>query len=425
MHAAILVLGDLGRSPRMQYHALALAERFESVDLIGYAGSQCVAMVENHPRLRVHRIGGPRLAGRQDLSRPAFFAAALWRLTVQSLRLGSLLLRIERPDLLLVQNPPAAPTLLLAGIAARLRGSRLIIDWHNLAYSVLGLRLGPDHLAVRAARWYERQAARFADGHLCVSQAMRAALAERLGVDGAVVLYDRPGPQFVPLDAARRAAELHRLAAELDWPDLARCAEGDERPMLLVNPTSWTADEDFDLLLDALLQCDGVESGRPLLVAVTGRGPLRELYEQRLRGIDLRHIQIRLLWLDPADYPLLLACADLGLCLHRSSSGVDLPMKVMDMFGAGVPVAALNYGPVVAEQVVQGENGFLFETSGDLARRLSQLRRGEKTSCTSEPGSTLLKTATKSFVDEWNAVESFVPGVPPGVRDDEVTAVGR
>jgi beta-1,4-mannosyltransferase len=69
----------------------------------------------------------------------------------------------------------------------------------------------------------------------------------------------------------------------------------------------------------------------------------------------------------------MLGAADLGLCCHRSSSGVDLPMKIADLMGAGVPVLALNYGACLAEQVRNGENGLLFESSDELARQLYEL----------------------------------------------------
>lgn len=34
----VVVLGDIGRSPRMQYHALSLAKHNARVDIVGYLG---------------------------------------------------------------------------------------------------------------------------------------------------------------------------------------------------------------------------------------------------------------------------------------------------------------------------------------------------------------------------------------------------
>lgn len=35
----VLVLGDIGRSPRMQYHAMSIAKHGGRVDVVGYAGN--------------------------------------------------------------------------------------------------------------------------------------------------------------------------------------------------------------------------------------------------------------------------------------------------------------------------------------------------------------------------------------------------
>lgn len=88
--------------------------------------------------------------------------------------------------------------------------------------------------------------------------------------------------------------------------------------------------------------------------------------------IRLTYISLTALWLDISDYPLLLSCCDLGICLHTSSSGLDLPMKILDMYGAGLPVLAYYY-PTIFELVKNGENGILFRSSSDLSAHLYRL----------------------------------------------------
>ena len=102
----------------------------------------------------------------------------------------------------------------------------------------------------------------------------------------------------------------------------------------------------------------------------------------------LQMITVSTAWLSAQDYATLLACADLGVCLHKSSSGVDLPMKVVDMFGAGLPVIGYGGYESWGELVREGVNGRGFVTSGELAvvleelfgewegRQLAGLRRG-------------------------------------------------
>ena len=79
--------------------------------------------------------------------------------------------------------------------------------------------------------------------------------------------------------------------------------------------------------------------------------------------------------------PIRLTCAytnvlsSTGVSLHYSSSGLDLPMKVVDMFGAGLPVMALGYG-ALKELVKHDENGIVFHTKEELANLLQDWFRG-------------------------------------------------
>ena len=64
-----------------------------------------------------------------------------------------------------------------------------------------------------------------------------------------------------------------------------------------------------------------------MVVAITGKGPQKEYYLEEIKNKNFKKISIVTPWLDIEDYPKLLGSADLGVCLHSSSSGVDLPMK--------------------------------------------------------------------------------------------------
>ena len=43
------------------------------------------------------------------------------------------------------QNPPTIPTFPVVCLVCLLRGSRMVIDWHNYGYTILALKLGSDN----------------------------------------------------------------------------------------------------------------------------------------------------------------------------------------------------------------------------------------------------------------------------------------
>ena len=93
-----------------------------------------------------------------------------------------------------------------------------------------------------------------------------------------------------------------------------------DRPALVITSTSWTPDEDFDLLLHALqvyekrakqLRETRHNAGLPkVLMIVTGKGPLRYMYMEKVANLQMEEqwefVRCISLWVEAADYPLLL-----------------------------------------------------------------------------------------------------------------------
>ncbi|KAL8944884.1 MAG: hypothetical protein Q9216_000174 [Gyalolechia sp. 2 TL-2023] len=268
-----------------------------------------------------------------------------------------------------------------------------VIDWHNFGFSILGLRLGPTHPLVRISKTFEQVFSSKAYAHLVVSKAMKRVLKEDWKLMGPVLpLYDRPFDYFYPLGESQRFEFLAQC------PETAFAVDGIRRgtTKMLISSTSWTADEDFSLLLDALKSYSDMAAPRDsclpqILAIITGKGPLKDAFIAKIRTATtegtLNSVQIRTAWLSSEDYPKLLASADLGVSLHTSSSGVDLPMKVVDMLGAGLPVIGWDKFEAWPELIQEGINGRGFRSSvalsgllvalfGDDAQQLQRLRQG-------------------------------------------------
>ncbi|ODH14147.1 hypothetical protein ACO22_06660 [Paracoccidioides brasiliensis] len=436
----IVVLGDIGRSPRMQYHALSIANHNCDVSLIGYTSSAVHPDLVKNPRVAIVPLASPPnflrtsnrylfpvLAALKLLHQTwCLWIAVAYRskpaqwMLVQDLSGIHLIMLIFILSFVLAaeiyilsssfQNPPAAPTLVIAHLVCKLRNSCLIIDWHNFGYSILALKLGKGHPMVKINKSHEASFGRLSAANFCVSKAMARQLRDDLKIKAPIlVLHDRPPALFQPFqNDDKKYAFLSSLPETSEFVRDMR--NGACR--LLVSSTSWTPDEDFSILIDALCRYSAISStvnyDLPRLgVIITGKGPQRDMYLSRVANLmaedKLNKVVIKSAWLSLQDYAQLLASASLGVCLHTSTSGVDLPMKVVDMFGAGLPVVGWSRYESWPELVTEGINGLgfgspdellahLLDLFGDDGKKLAVLRQGA------------LQESKRRWDDEWDAV---------------------
>lgn len=295
---------------------------------------------------------------------------------------------------MIVQNPPSIPTLAVATFISFFRNTRLVIDWHNFGYSILALKLGNAHPLVKISKQYELFFGGLASAHFTVTNAMGRVLRNQHGIP-AVPLHDRPPAHFQPLTNRERVFTLKALE-ETRSESLSII---DNSTRLLVSATSWTADEDFSILLRALTAYAAQRRQNAklprILAVITGKGPQKADYLDRIRALQnegkLEGVTIKTAWLSMTDYAALLGAADLGISLHTSSSGVDLPMKVVDMFGTGLPVLGCKF-EAWSELVFEGINGrgfgnynelkdLLIEVLENGGKKLQVLRAGALKEC--------------------------------------------
>lgn len=100
----------------------------------------------------------------------AFLFKVIW----QTLTLFWALLAKRKSDIVLVQNPPAIPTLAVCWFYCLLVNAKFVIDWHNYAYSIFALTLGSSNSPLlKLSYWFEQFFGKSADTNLCVTKAMK------------------------------------------------------------------------------------------------------------------------------------------------------------------------------------------------------------------------------------------------------------
>jgi beta-1,4-mannosyltransferase len=379
--AAILVLGDLNRSPRMLNHSKAISQEMPEVDevsLIGFNGGELRSDISLDKKIKIYFIPEKINNLLKRLPRILFILSAFIRIILQIFFLFYLLLfKIPRPEFLILQNPPGIPAMFICWIVCFIRRSLFVIDWHNYGYTILQVN-GRNKFITYIARIYEKFFGKFASINLCVSEAMKKHLKNEMNIN-AINLPDRAIKNVfrrLNINESHQLFERYNLLqnqiTEIDEKGEVKFKT--DRPLLIVSSTSWTPDEDFDLLLESLIETennllnsnDYFEKNRKVLFIITGRGPMKDSFMRKVEQTNLKIFNIKSIWLESDDYPKLLGTADLGVCLHYSSSGFDLPMKVVDMFSAQLPVASFNY-ETIHELIIKDYNGFLFNTREELS----------------------------------------------------------
>ena len=105
-------------------------------------------------------------------------------------------------------------------------------------------------------------------------------------------LHDRPPDKFRPISSQERAELFQRLAST--YPEFGEMTASTG---VIVSSTSWTEDEDFGVLLAALVEYEEAVAGAgdklpDLCVVITGKGPQKQYYLNKVGDLNNSHVHM-------------------------------------------------------------------------------------------------------------------------------------
>lgn len=364
--ASVLIVRHAGypADPRVRREAAALVAAGYRVEVM------CAIEPGQRRRERVDGVDVIRLPVRHLRRGPlrylfeygAFFACAA----------GAIAWRSIRRPWALVQVNTLPDALVFAAIGARLRGSAVLLDLHELMPELYASKYGVsmDHPLPRVLGWLEQRAIAFADHALAVSAPCLDRYVRR-GADRrrfTIVMNVADPALFGP---AARATAPAPVPVPVPVPVSARIGEGEHDPgrPLVVSHGTLVARYGFDILLRAMVEVRDAD------LEIIGDGPERASLERLADELGIAG-RVRFTGRLPLDeVPKAVARAAVGVVSNRSDPFTDLvvPTKLMEYVALGIP-AVVARTPAVEAYFDPGAVRFVAPGDPrDLARALRVL----------------------------------------------------
>lgn len=428
--ACVVVIGPLVRSPRMMNHIKGFLVNGYDVEVISQATDAELAelnrkydtiindkyrkdenedVYEDVPTVNFHLLES------EKYKKQSYIMKAI----SQMITLVSMIWSVRSCDYVLVQNPPSIPILPMLIISKLIFDWKVIIDWHNFGYSIFLMKGTSKKIKMLGNLYFkiELYFGGLADHHLVVTKMMADVLIKTwkwdskypkvienglLTSDKITVCYDYPDVQFQP--------EINKIENRLQLieniPDIADIKHNIDitKYTIGVTSTSFTPDEDLQLLLDSLVSLDSIliKEKKKFMLIITGKGPLKEYFVKAFKEQNFKNIQYRFYYLKLKDYPKILQLSDFGISLHSSSSGWDLPMKVWDMIGCGLPCVAYSFPALDKELVHADKTGLIFKNKTELVESLENLIKNDQLRFQLTQNSLKNLNSMDRWVESWN-----------------------